>query len=390
MNLQTAGIIKHSNLGSTLSVGEILPDESLREFIGLGWSLNARDPHWISPLRITLAAALDRTKHPFHQHAEVAYLLATRNARPVGRIAAILNHRHNEFHQDTVGFFGLFESENDPATAEALLDAAAQWLRDRGCTSMRGPVNFSTNDEISSPGILVDGFDHPPAIMMSHNPPFYAKLIEDAGFQGARDLFAFWFDDPASTPQLGTRGLERLLKRSGATIRSLDLTRFRQDVDTIKSVYNAAWSRNWGFVPMTDAEFEHLASEFRPIVDPDLCLIAEIDGDPIGFSLALPDFNQAIRHVSRGRLLPLGILKLLWHRRRIDSIRVLTLGFKPQYQHSGLGLAFYLRTWLTGVSKGYVRGEGSWVLENNAEMLRPLERMGGRPYKRYRVYERGL
>jgi hypothetical protein len=271
-----------------------------------------------------------------------------------------------------------------------LLEAAADWLRQRNCTTMRGPVNFSTNDEISSPGILVEGFDSPPAIMMSHNPPYYSRLFESAGLCKARDLIAFWFDDPASSPQRGARGLDRLLERNGTTIRALDVRRFREDVDAIKSVYNAAWSRNWGFVPMTDAEFDHLAKEFRPIFDPDLCLIAEASGEAVGFSLALPDFNLAIRHVRGGRLLPFGLPNLLWHKRRIDSMRVMTLGFKPQYQHAGLGPAFYIRTWLTGVSKGYIRGEGSWVLEDNHEMVRALERMGGRPYKRYRLYERLL
>ena len=377
-------------MSSNVTVHEIRPGESLGAFIDLGWAINSTDPHWISPLRMTLRAALDRSKHPFHQHADVAYIMATNGGRPVGRIAAIQNHRHNEFHEDRVGFFGLFESYDDQGIAAALLDGAAKWLRQRGCTSMRGPVNFSMNDEISSPGILVEGFAHPPVIMMGHNPPYYERLIEAAGFEKARDLIAFWFDDPASSPQRGARGLERLLERNGATIRPLDMKRFRADVDAIKSVYNSAWSRNWGFVPMTDAEFEHLASEFRPIVDPDLCLIAEADGEPIGFSLTIPDFNQAIRHVRGGRLLPFGVFKLLWHRRRINSMRVMTLGFKPQYQHAGLGPAFYIRTWLTGVEKGYDRGEGSWVLEDNHEMMRPLERMGGRAHKRYRVYERDL
>jgi hypothetical protein len=251
---------------------------------------------------------------------------------------------------------------------------------------MRGPANFSTNEEFSSPGVLVEGFDTPPQIQMSHNPPYYARLMEAAGLEKVKDLLAFWLEgDP---PERIVRGFERALKRQEAVIRPLNLKRFRQEVDTIKEIYNSAWSQNWGFVPMTDAEFEHMAKEFRPVVDPDLCLIAEVEGKPVGFSLALPNLNEALRHLRDGRLLPFGIFKFLWHRRKIGSARVITLGFKPAYQHLGLGGAFYLRTWQVGVQKGYPQGEASWVLEDNHEMVRALERMGARAYKRYRLYDR--
>jgi GNAT superfamily N-acetyltransferase len=225
--------------------------------------------------------------------------------------------------------------------------------------------------------------------MMSHNPPYYSALLEGAGLAKARDLYAFHFDDN-TLPQRLTRGFDRVLERAGATIRPLDMRRFREEIEAIKSIYNSAWSRNWGFVPMTDAEFEHLAREFRPIVDPDLCLIAEVGGEPVGFSLALPDLNVALRRIPNGRLLPFGFLKFLWHRRRIRQMRVITLGFRPEYQHLGLGAAFYAQTWQTGVAKGYVRGEASWILEENREMARPMERMGARVSKRYRIYERSI
>jgi len=375
---------------SSVLIKEITPDESLRRFIDVAWTINERDPNWIAPLRIAVKNALDRKRHPFHEHAEVAYFLATRAGESVGRIAAIINRRHNEFHDDSTGFFGLFECEDSTNTAEVLLETATNWLRERGCTSVRGPVNLSTNDEISSPGVLVDGFAHRPLLMMAHNPPYYASLLEASGFEKGRDLIAFWFDDPTAGPTRGERTLDRLLERQRATIRPLDMRRFRADVDAIKAVYNSAWTRNWGFVPMTDAEFEHLAKEFRPFVDPDLCLIAEVDGEAIGFSLTLPDLNQALRHVPNGRLFPIGLFRFLWHRRRINSMRVMTVGFTPKYQHAGLGPAFYIRTWQTGVTKGYTRGEGSWVLEENNEMVRPLMRMGGDPYKRYRIYERAI
>jgi GNAT superfamily N-acetyltransferase len=376
-------------LNAGLLVREIPPGSSLRAFVDLPWRINAADPHWVPPLRMTVEAALDRRKHPFHEHAEVAYLVAERGGEVVGRVAAIINHLHNRYHEDRTGFFGLFESEDDPATARALIDSAAAWVRGRGMDRIRGPVNFSTNEEISSPGVLVDGFDSGPTVMTSHNPPYYGALMEAAGLEKAKDLYAFWFGDP-QLPERLQRSLDRILSHADATIRPLDVKRFDEEIGVIKEIYNSAWSENWGFVPMTDAEFDHLAKEFRPVVDADLCLIAESRGEPVGFSLALPDLNQALRHLPDGRLLPFGIFRFLWHRRKIHSMRVITLGFKPGYQNLGLGPALYLRTWQTGLSRGYDRGEASWILEDNLPMVRPIERLGGRIYRTYRLYEKLL
>ncbi|HET8657214.1 MAG TPA: hypothetical protein VFL93_16930 [Longimicrobiaceae bacterium] len=373
----------------TVRVREIPAGASLKSFVDLAWKINARDPNWVPPLRMSIETVLDRKKHPFHRHADVAYFVAERKGETVGRIAAVVNHLHNDYHHEKTGFFGFFECEDDPATASALLDAAAGWLQARGMERIRGPVNLSTNEEAASPGVLVEGFDTRPMAMMTHNPPYYEALMEAAGLEKSKDLYAYWFDDPNPPPRV-VRGFERALERSGTTIRSLDLKRFRQEVDTIKEVYNSAWSRNWGFVPMTDEEFEHIAKDFRPIVDPNLCLIAEVGGEAVGFSLALPDIHQVFRRIPNGRLFPTGLFKFLWHKRKIDGLRVITLGFKPAYQHAGLGAAFYLRTWQIGVARGYRFGEGSWILEDNLDMVRPLERMGGRAYKRYRIYERGL
>lgn len=373
-----------------LRVREIAPGEPLRPFVDLSWKVNARDPRWVPPLRMVLNAVLDRRKHPFHQHADVAYLLAERGGEPVGRIAAIVNHRSNEFHGDRVGFFGLFESVDDPEVARALLDAAAAWLRERGMESMRGPFNLSTNDELYSGGVLIDGFDTPPAVMMGHNPPYYRALMEAAGMEKAKDLLAYWKTDNTA-PQRLLDGMEKLARREGWRVRSLDVKRFRQEVATIMEVYNSAWERNWGFIPMTAAEFEHMAREFRPVVDPDLCLIAETKaGEPIGFLLGLPDLNQAIRPLRDGRLFPFGIFRFLWARRKIHTARVLTLGLKPGYQQSGIGAAMYLRAFQVGERKGYEAGEASWILEDNLRMRQALEKMGAVAYKTYRVYERPL
>lgn len=375
---------------SPVRIREIVQGESLRGFIDLQWRLNRDDPHWVAPLRMSVAAALDRKKHPFHLHAEVAYFVAERQGRMVGRIAAIVNHAHNRFHEENTGFFGLFEAEDDPGTARALLDTASAWLRARGMERMRGPVNLSTNEEIASPGVLIEGFDTPPMAMMAHNPPYYEALMEGSGLVKSKDVTAFWLQNRDGPPPRLVRGFERALQREGATIRPIDLKHFREEVDIIKRVYNSAWSRNWGFVPMSDEEFEHLAKDFRPIVDPALCLIVEVDGEPVGFSLGIPNIHAAMRHIPSGRLFPFGLLKFLWYRRKIHGLRVITLGFTPKYQRSGLGAALYLRTWQFGTARGYDHAEASWILEDNHEMIRALEHMGGHIYKRYRVYEREI
>ena len=373
-----------------LRVREIPPGESLRPFIDLAWTVNARDPHWVPPLRMAVKTVLDRRKHPFHRHAEVAYLLAERGGRPVGRIAAVVNRQYNEYHQDRTGFFGLFECADDPEAARALVEAAAAWLRARGMERMVGPMNFSTNDELSSPGVLVEGFDTPPVVMMSHNPPYYARLLEGAGLVQEKDLVAYWMPSP-EPPARAVAAMERLAGRMGARIRSVRMKELKDEVRRVQEVYNAAWSRNWGFVPMTQAEFEHMAKELRPVVDPGIVFLAEKeDGEPIGFCLCLPDLNRAFRHLPDGRLLPFGIFRFLWHRRKIDTLRVLTLGLKPGYQHLGLGAAMYVHAFRVAAGRGYRAGEGSWILEDNREMRGAMEKMGATAYKTYRVYQTDL
>lgn len=380
---------RQSPPGGELTVRALAPGESLDGFIALPWRINAGDPNWVPPLRHSVRTALGR-RHPFHRHAEVAYFVAIRGRRIVGRIAAILNRRHNDFHDDRTGFFGLFDCDDDQDAADGLFAAAADWLRARGCDRIRGPVNFSTNEELGSPGVLVDGFDTRPAIMMSHNPRYYEELHRRAGFEPAKDLVAIHFPDASQTPEWGVQSEQAILSRYKATIRSLDLKRFDDEVETIKKVYNAAWSLNWGFVPVTDEEFDFIAREFRPIVDPDLCLIAEVGGEPVGFSLAIPDMNEVLRRIPDGRLFPFGLGKLLWYRRKVRSLRLITFGFTPRYQSAGLGLGFYFRTWRTALARGYTSGEASWILEDNYRMIRPLERMGGHAHRRYRIFERAL
>lgn len=371
-----------------VSIREIGRGESLKPFINLSWTINGGDPNWVPPLRMVFNALLDRDKHPFYQHADVVFFVAERGGKLVGRIAAIANHRANEFHQDTTGFFGLFECVDDEAVARALLDRAAEWLKARGLTSIQGPFNLSTNDELYSGGVLIDGFDTPPAFMLGHNPPYYQRLVESAGFGKAKDLVAYWLphNDP---PKRLLDGIDRVAKREGWSIRTVDLKRFKEEVATVMGVYNSAWQRNWGFIPMTDAEFESMAKEFRPVVDPHLVLIAEKDdGEAIGFLLALPDLNRAIKPIRSGRLFPFGVFQFLWHKRKIRTARVLTLGMKPGYQRAGIGAALYLKVFQMGARYGYDNADCSWILEDNGPMRQALEKVGAYVYKTYRVYER--
>jgi GNAT superfamily N-acetyltransferase len=372
--------------GAAVRVRPLGPKDSLKSFIDLQWRINLPDPQWIPPLpRMILKQKL--RKHPFLQHSLVQLFVAERDGVAVGRIAAIQNRRYNEFHGDRVGFFGLFECEDDPAAASALLDAAAAWLREHGLDVMRGPMSFSTNEEIQSPGILIDGFDTPPVMATTHNPRYYQRLLEDAGMEKAKDLLAFWIPSP-DAPERLERGVERLMRKDDFTLRPVRMKQLKEEIARIFSVYNSAWERNWGFVPMTEAEFNYVANDFKQIVDPDLCLIAEKDGEPIGFGLTLPDINQALKHLRDGRLFPFGLLKLLYHQRKIRTTRIITLGMKPGYQTSGIGAAIYLTTMHVGKRKGYTAGEASWILEDNILMVRPLESLGATAYKRWRIYDR--
>jgi GNAT superfamily N-acetyltransferase len=357
----------------------------------LPYRLHARDPIWVPPLRRDVALLLDRRKNPFFEHAEAEYFLAERDGRVAGRIAAIANHLHNETHRDRVGFFGFFESEHEPAVAGALLDAAADWLRARHFDRMRGPASFSVNDEC---GLLVEGYDTPPALMMPHNPPYYEALVEGAGCVAVKNLLVYENGDaenPPPVPERLARATDLLTRRLGLTVRSLRMGEFREEVERVKQLYNAAWERNWGFVPMTDREIDHLADQFKAVVIPDLVPFIEKDGHLVGFGLALPDLNQALRANRNGRFLP-ALVRILWalKTRRINRCRIMLLGIDPAYRGKGLDAVLYEWIWSKGTGMGIGWGEAGWILEDNAVMNAGLRKMGFRVYKTYRLYERSL
>src|SRR6185503_10728482 len=313
-----------------------------RAFLELPYRLYRRDAHWVPPLRMAQKDILNTARHPFYKTSDVEMFLAERDGRIAGRIMAILNRAYNEFHNERCGFFGFFEVENDSQAAGALLDAARDWLRGHGAEVMQGPVNPSTNYEC---GLLVEGFDLDPMVMMTYNPPYYSRLLEGYGMKKAMDLYAYDIGvDYFNHSNKLQRVAERLRKKSNIRVRPVNMKEFRKEVGIIREVYNDAWSRNWGFVPMTEAEFEHLAKDLKQIVDPRVVLIAEqfTEGrEPraVGFLLAVPDINFALKKIN-GRLLPLGLLKLLWHSRKIGSIRVITMGGILEFQNLGLGSIF--------------------------------------------------
>jgi GNAT superfamily N-acetyltransferase len=332
---------------------------------------------------------LDRAKNPFFEHGEAEYFLAERDGKVVGRIAAITNRLHNERHHDRVAFFGFFECINDFPVARALLDTASAWVKDRGFDTLRGPMSFSVNDEC---GLLVDGFDTPNTLMMPHNPPYYLPLLETAGFTKAKDLICLQggsMDGPVPAPERTERAVKLILDRYGITMRPLDTRHFQAEVERVKQLYNAGWEDNWGFVPMTDAEIDHLAEGFRPVVIPELVPFVEKDGVPIGFGLALPDLNEALRTNRNGNFFP-AALTMLWKlkTRKITRARILLLGILPEWRGKGIDAALYHWIWTKAAERGIGWGEAGWLLEDNAAIIQGLAKARFTPYKTYRILDR--
>jgi GNAT superfamily N-acetyltransferase len=356
---------------------------TLKDFIELPYTLYRADPHWVPPLRIAVKDLLDRVKHPFYKTAEAEFFLARRNGRPLGRIAAILDHAHNRFHKEQAGFFGFFDCVDDTAVAEALLTSARRWVFEKGARFLRGPVNPSTNYEC---GILVDGFDSDPMVMMTYNFPYYAALMDRLGLRKAKDLLAYISAPDQVQLTKIQHAARRVLAKTGVRVRPINMKDFAGEVARVWEVYCSAWSLNWGFVPMSREEFFLMGKDMKQILKPDLVLIGEAGGKMVGFALALPDVNQALKP-AKGRLFPTGLLKILYHQRRVRSVRVLALGVVPEHRASGVAAAFYARLVENARNLGYQQCEMSWILEDNVLMNRSLEVMGAKRYKTYRIYE---
>ncbi len=318
-------------------------------------------------------------------HATVKYFLAEKDGRIVGRICSIINDRHREFQQEDAGFFGFFESENDCDVAKALLDVVSADLKAAGMKDMRGPMNFSTNEEC---GFLTDGYDEHPMIMTPYNPPYYNDLMEHCGMRKAKDLYAYIYDIQEAPPEKVLR-VAAIAEKRGIKVRPIDKRKFAAEMMVFKVVYNAAWEKNWGFIPLTDEELLYLGERLRQIVVPELTLIAEHEGKPVGFLGMVPDFNVVLKQI-KGSLNPLSILKALYYSRKIRGLRLLMLGITREFRNKGVD-AVLLREVYPAMLKGnYQRVEFSWILEDNIPVQRIVEMAGGQLYKKYRIYEKPL
>jgi GNAT superfamily N-acetyltransferase len=363
--------------------------KDLAAFIDFPHDLFKGDVNYVPELHIAQRDLLSPGKHPFHEHSELKLFLAYEDGKITGRIAAILNNNHNQFKNKQDGFFGFFDVINNQEIAGMLLNEAAKWLKSKGTDTMIGPVNPSTNEPC---GLLVEGFDQPPVAMMTYNKPYYANLLEAAGFTKQTDLLAYHLN----TSTVDKRSLQlkeallKRLKKNDIIIRNINMKDFKNEVERILTVYNEAWAENTGFVPMTDKEFKYLAKDLKMILDKDFCQLAEHQGKMIGFSLAIPDINQVLIKIKRGRLFPTGIFKLLLGLKKINYVRVLALGVTPAYRKAGIEACFYSEIIEQAAAKKMTGGEASWILENNELMNNGLKKLNAVVYKRYRIFEKAL
>lgn len=358
--------------------------KGINDFIEFPFRLYSKDPFYSPPLRRELKKDFSEA-NPFFNHAKVRFFVVKNGGQAVGRIVSIINKRHIQFHNEKAGFFGFFECINNFEVARLLLDTVKMDLINNGMAVMRGPMNFSTNEEC---GFLIEGFEYPPLLMTPYNPPYYNDFMERYGMVKAKDLYAFIHDVREKLPEKILR-VAAVAEKRGITVRPVKKDRFNEEMLIFKEVYNSAWERNWGFIPLTDEELYYLGSKLKEIVIPDLTLIAEEDGVPVGFMGLLPDFNLVLRRM-KGRLTPVTILKALYYSKMIKDLRLLLLGIKKYYRHRGVD-ALLFREGFKAVRKGgYKRVEFSWILEDNIPVQRLVEMIGSRLYKRYRIYEQAI
>lgn len=366
-----------------MHVLEVTTKAHLRRFIDFPYRLYRGHPYWVPPLRLDMKAQLSPGKHPFYRHASHAFFLATRNGRDVGRMAVFHNRKHNQVYQVNVGMFGYLDMVDDVEVTAALMEAAHGWLKRFDATHIQGPYNPDINGPI---GILMDAFDSPPMLLMTYNFSYYAEHLEQLGFSKVKDVWAYEMHASGGTPQRLVNLADKLEARGGFSIRKVNMKRFWDEVELIKGIYNQAWAENWGALWMDDEEFTHIAKDLKLIVDPDVTYIAEVDGQIAGFSISMPNINEALAHLPDGRLFPLGLFKLLWYKRRITTLRAFTLGILKPYRRLGIDATLYLRTFTNGIAKGYQTGEASWILEDNTLMNNALQKVGARKVKTYRIY----
>ncbi|MEU4093443.1 N-acetyltransferase [Streptomyces sp. NPDC026673] len=375
---------------SAITIAPVEGRAATTAFIRLPYALYRDDPHWVAPLEREMRAFLDPDRNPFFDTGEARLFLARRGGRAVGRIAAVSDPRFQERHDYKCGHFGLFECADDPEAAQALFDAAAAWLAERGLTRMLGPLSFSVNDEC---GLLVDGFDGPPSVGIPYNPPYYAGLLTGCGFAKAKDLLSWLVPMPpdGEPPAAIARVAARTLADPAVRVRPLDPDRYEADMAAVKDIYNDAWAENYASVPLTDAEFLHMAAQLKSVVHPELVRIAEVDGEPAAFTLWVPDVNQALR-VARGRLttggLPIGMLRISRAMGRITRVRGGTSGVRKEHRSRGLVAVLLADAQRAAFRLGYTETDLSWILEDNRGSNRHAQAMGGAHFRTHRLYER--
>jgi hypothetical protein len=374
----------------TISIREtnLTYKKDLKEFIELPWSIYKNDPHWVPPLKMALKDMLNLNKHPFYKTAKVKTWLAEKDGKIVGRIMAINNSAFNSFQKTKIGHFGFFESIDDQAVANLLLNTAEAYLKAEGLTSVQGPMNPGTNYEC---GLLVKGFEDAPQIMMTYNPRYYQSQIENLGYRKTMDLLAYNINADFKMADIILKIADRTEKKSKVTYRNVNKKNWTKEIEILFDIYNDAWEENWGFVPMTKEEFFHTAKDLKSIVDENLVQIAEVNGEPAGFILTLPDLNQVFKQIPNGNLLPTGIFKLISPKKYINRVRVITMGIKKQYRRIGLETLLYKYNQIEILKNPRIKNiEMSWILENNLEMNKPLITMGAKAYKSYRIFEKNL
>jgi GNAT superfamily N-acetyltransferase len=372
---------------------EIRHVQSARErstFVKMAWQFYGDDPHWVPPLIGDQLQSIDPAHGIFYDHGDAELLLAYRGTRPVGRISAHVNRRHDERFGKGTGFVGFFECENDPATAAALFDSAAAWLKGKGCTTAEGPMSFGVYDEL---GILVDGFDTDPYILTSHNPAWYGGLFEANGWLKSIDWYGFRGRTDVFREKLDPRYFvlaQRVLRRGGINVRTVDLRRhLDREAGIVQQIFAEAWNANWGHVPLTDREFARLKEGVRRFVVPELSAIVELDGRPIAFALSLFDANQAVKKLN-GRLFPFGFIRLLATAKRTRRFRLVLMGVREEYRRQGIELALYARVIEQGMALGFQEAEMSLIVESNEPMISSVERLPVERYRTWRIYRKGL
>lgn len=367
------------------------PGQRIDDFLNLHYELFRGDPAFIAPLEMELRDRLTPGKNPFFEHAEAVYFTAWKNGRCVGRISAQIDHEHLRIHKDRTGFFGFFDTIDDQEVASALLTAAESWLRDRGMQRVRGPFSLSINEEC---GMLVDGFEHPPVVMMPHGLRHQPKLVEAAGYHKVQDLYA-WKYVVEPPPERAMKAHAQITSMPEIRFRPITLKSVKKDVPILLDIFNDAWSENWGFVPLTQAEAKKMANDLLLLLDERIAFIVELHGRPVAVCLTLPNLNEAARDLG-GKLLPFGIFKLLYRLKvqKVKSARLLILGIRKELRgvkkYGGLSAAMYTELYLRGSKAGYEFCELGWTLESNRPINLGIKMMGGKIYKTYRIYEKEL